>query len=145
MFHQERASHLAKITYMPTEEIIVHHVLESDNKIIFFEDVVKQILTKEIPVIPTVNWIDGIAFAILDFPDTEDIVREEVKGRIHYSAVFFTRVPYQPEIVVNLGKEDIRVRLRKADNNPDFVDLVEYLKTFKNHPKVGTKLERPSS
>lgn len=145
MFHQERASHLAKITYMPTEEIIVHHVLESDNKIIFFEDVVKQILTKEIPVIPTVNWIDGIAFAVLAFPDTEDIVREEVKGRIHYSAVFFTRVPYQPEIVVNLGKEDIRVRLRKADNNPDFVDLVEYLKTFKNHPKVGTKLERPSS
>ena len=136
---------MAKITYMPTEEIIVHHVLESDNKIIFFEDVVKQILTKEIPVIPTVNWIDGIAFAVLAFPDTEDIVREEVKGRIHYSAVFFTRVPYQPEIVVNLGKEDIRVRLRKADNNPDFVDLVEYLKTFKNHPKVGTKLERPSS
>ena len=136
---------MAKITYMPTEEIVVHRVLESDNKIIFFEDVVKQILTKEIPVIPTVNWIDGIAFAVLAFPDTEDIVREEVRGRIHYSAVLFTRIPYQPEIVVNLGMEDIRVRLRKADNNPDFVDLVEYLKTFKHKPKVSTELGCSSS
>jgi hypothetical protein len=136
---------LAKITYMPTEEVVVHQVLESDNKIIFFEDVVKQMLVREIPVIPTVDWIDGIAFAILQFPDTEDNVREELKGRIHYSAVLFTKIPYQSEFVVNLGKEDIRVRLRKADNNPDFVDLVEFLKAFKHDPKVRTKLESPSS
>lgn len=81
---------LAKITYMSTEEVVVHQVLESDNKIIFFEDVVKQMLVRESPVIPTVDWIDGIAFAILQFPDTEDNVREELKGRIHYSAVLFT-------------------------------------------------------
>ncbi len=130
---------MTKITYMPTEEVVVHRVLESDDKVIFFEDIVKQILVKEIPVIPTVNWIDGIAFAILGFPDTEDVVREELKGRIHYSAVLFTKISYQPEIVVNLGKEDIRVRLRKADNNPDFVDLVEFLKTFKRDPRVNTK------
>ncbi len=136
---------MAKITYMPTAEVVVHQVLESDNKIIFFEDVVKQMLAREIPVIPTVDWIDGIAFAILRFPDTEDIVRDELKGRIHYSVVLFTKIPYQSEFVVNLGKEDIHVRLRKADNNPDFVDLVEFLKTFKHEPKVRTKLESPSS
>jgi hypothetical protein len=136
---------LAKITYMPTEEVVVHQVLESGNKIIFFEDVVKQMLVREIPVIPTVDWIDGIAFAVLQFPDTEDIVREELKGRIHYSAVLFTKIPYQSEFVVNLGKEDIRVRLRKADNNPDFIDLVEFLKTYKRNLRVSTKVERPSS
>ena len=130
---------------MPTEEIVIHQVLESDNKIIFFEDVVKQILTREIPVIPTVNWIDGIAFTILDFPDTEDLVREQLKRRIHYSAVLFTKISYQTEIVVNLGKEDIRVRLRKADNNPDFVDLVKFLKTFKNEARVKTELVSPPS
>lgn len=130
---------------MPTEEVVVHQVLESDNKIIFFEDVVKQTLTREIPVIPTVNWIDGIGFAILYFPDTEDIVREEIKGRIHYSAVLFTRIPYQSEFVVNLGKEDIHVRLRKADNNPDFIDLVEFLKKFKRDQRDNTKSESLSS
>lgn len=136
---------MAKITYMPTEEVVVHQVLESDDIVIFFEDIVKQILAKEIPVIPTVNWIDGIAFTISYFPDTEDLVREELKGRIHYSAVLFTKIPYQSEFVVNLGKEDIRVRLRKADNNPDFVDLVEFLKTFKRNSRVSTKSESASS
>jgi len=74
---------------------------------------VKKILVKEIPVIPTINWIDGIAFAILHFPDTESLLREELKGGMHYAAVLFTRVPCQSELVVNLGKEDIRVRLRR--------------------------------
>jgi hypothetical protein len=127
------------------EEVVVHQVMESDSKVIFFEDVVKQTLAKEIPVIPTVNWIDGTAFTILYFPDTEDLVREELKGRIHYSALLFTKIPYQSESVVNLGKEDIRVRLRKADNNPDFVDLVEFLKTSKRDSRVSTKSESASS
>jgi hypothetical protein len=39
-----------------------------------------------------------------------------------------------------LGKKDIHVRLRKAGNNPDFVDLVEFLKTFKPDPRANTKL-----
>jgi hypothetical protein len=43
---------------------------------------------------------------------------------------------YQPEIVANLGKEDVRVGLRKADNNQDFVDSAEYLKTFMRDPKA---------
>jgi len=102
-------------------------------------------LVREILVIHTVDWFDGIAFAILQFPDTEDIVREELKGRIHYSAVLFTKISYQSEFVVNLGKEDIHVRLRKADNNADFVDLVEFLKTFKHDTGVRTKLVSPSS
>ena len=39
----------------------------------------------------------------------------------------------------------IHVSLRKANNNPDFVDLVEFLKTVKYDPRVNTKLESPSS
>jgi hypothetical protein len=74
------------------------------------------------------------------FPDTEDNLREELKGRIHYSAVLFTKIPYQSEFVVNLGKEDSHVGLRKAGNHPDFVDLVEFLKTFKPDPRANTKL-----
>ena len=72
-------------------------------------------------------------------------MREELKGRIHYSAVLFTKISYQSELVVDLGKEDIHVRLRKADNNPDFVDLVEFQKTFKRDPRINTKSENSSS
>jgi len=30
-------------------------------------------------------------------------------------------------------------------NNPDFIDLVEFLKTFKRNLRVNSKLESPSS
>jgi hypothetical protein len=72
-----------------------------------------------------------------------NIAREELKGRVHYSAVLFTKISYQSEFVVNLGKEDIHERLRKADDNPDFVDLVEFLKKFKRDPRVKTRLKGP--
>ena len=36
-----------------------------------------------------------------------------------------------------MGKKDVRVGLRKADNNQDFVDTAEYLKTFKRDPKAN--------
>jgi len=38
----------------------------------------------------------------------------------------------------------MHVNPRKADNNPDFVDLVEFLKTSKHDPRVNTKSESPS-
>ena len=43
---------MAKITYTPTEEVVVHQALDSDSEMTFFEDVVKKILVREIPVIP---------------------------------------------------------------------------------------------
>jgi len=43
------------------------------------------------------------------------------------------------------GIRIIHVGLRKADNNPDFVDPVEFLKTFKHDPRVNSRLESPSS
>jgi hypothetical protein len=42
-------------------------------------------------------------------------------------------------------KWEERRRHGKGINNPDFVDLVEFLKTFKYDPKLRTKLESPSS
>jgi hypothetical protein len=121
---------MPKISYEPVEEIVVHQILEYDNKT-FFEEVMRQNLSQQISVIPTVNWIDGIAFSIWRFSDTDDVVREALEGKIHYFAVSFTRIAFQTHFTVNIANQDIRVPLRKVDNNPNFVSLVAYLKDFK--------------
>ncbi len=121
---------MPKISYEPFEEIVVHQVLEYDNKT-FFEEVMRQNISQQITVIPTVNWIDGIAFSIWRFSDTDDVVREALEGKIHYFAVSFTRLPFQTHFTVNIANQEIRVPLRKVDNNPNFVSLVTYLKDFK--------------
>lgn len=130
---------MAKITYMPTEEIVVHQVLEYDNKS-FFEEVTKQSLARQISLIPSVNWIDGVAFVVWPYSDSDDIVKEGVKGRLHFFAVLFTRIPYQTHFGVNLANQDIRVPLRKATNNPDYIDLVQFLKEFKPDPRVSMQV-----
>jgi hypothetical protein len=121
---------LVKITYAPTAEIIVHQVLKLENKF-FFESVVKQTLASGVQLIPTVNWLDGIAFAILRFPETEDIVKELMNGRTHYSSVLYTEIPFQQSFDIRLGNNPVSVPLVKADYSPDLVELVRFLKNFK--------------
>jgi hypothetical protein len=129
---------MPKITYEPVEEIVVHQILEYDNKA-FFEEVMRQNLSQQITMIPTVNWIDGIAFSIWRFADTDDVVKEALEGKVHYFAVSFTRVPFQTHFAVNIANQEIRVPLRKVDNNPNFVSLVTYLKDFKSETKPSVQ------
>ena len=123
---------MPKITFEPVEEIVLHQVIEYDNKT-FFEDVMRQNLSAgQMSMIPTVNWIDGVAFSVWRFPDTDDVIREALEGKLHYFAVSFTRLPFATHFTVSVANQDVRVPLRKVDNNPNFVALVTYLKDFKS-------------
>jgi len=121
---------MPKISYEPTEEIVLHQVLEYDNKA-FFEEVMRQNLAQQMSVIPTVNWIDGIAFSVWRFPETDDVIREALDGKLHLFSVAFTRVGYQTPFAINLANQEIKVPLKNASNNANFVALVAFLKGFK--------------
>ncbi len=121
---------MPKISYEPTEEIVLHQVLEYDNKA-FFEEVMRQNLAQQMSVIPTVNWIDGIAFSVWRFPETDDVVRDALDGKLHLFSVAFTRVGYQTPFAINLANQEIKVPLKNASNNANFVAIVAFLKNFK--------------
>ena len=120
---------MVKITFTPYSELIVHEIVEQDNRT-FFEDVVRQALASPIHAEPSINWVDGVAFLVNQMPPTEDVVRENLNGKVHYAAVIFTRIAYSNQVPVQIGTQEYSVRLRKADNNPVMVDLVKYLKDF---------------
>jgi hypothetical protein len=120
---------LVKITYTPYTEIVVHEIIERDNQS-FFEDMVRQTLAGQVHAEPSVNWIDGVAFAISPMPPTEDIIKENLGGKVHYAAVLFTRMDYKNQFIVRLGNQDYNVRLRKADDNPTMTELSHFLKSF---------------
>jgi len=119
-----------KINYVPYQELTIHEILSQDNDA-FFQDVVRQSIGPQGYMVPSINWIDGIAFITHPMAPTEDVVKENLNGKIHYAAVVFTRTPFKDEVEVKIGGQPFPVRLRKADNNPTFVELVEYLKRFK--------------
>ena len=118
----------AKITYTPWNEIVVHEVKESSVQQ-FLEGIVTQLAAQgQVGVVPAVSWVDGIAFVFGAFPDTPEVVKDKLDGKIHFALVNFTRMSYQPEKKVTVGNRDYIVRMIKAEENPDFVNLVSFLK-----------------
>jgi len=120
-----------KITYTPYLELIIHEIIEQSNPGVFFEDIVRLALSGAHQVQPSINWIDGIAFFIAPMQPTEEVVRENLAGKVHYASVLFTRTEYQPQVAVKIGSQDFTIRLRKAGDNPTLVELTAFLKDFK--------------
>jgi hypothetical protein len=120
-----------KITYTPYQELIVHEIIEQTNPAIFFEDIVRLALNSPHQAEPSINWIDGIAFFIAPMQPTEEVVRENLQGRIHYASILFTRTDYKSQVPVKIGNQDFTVRLRRADDNPTLVELATFLRDFK--------------
>lgn len=118
---------MAKITYMPWNEIVVHEVLEYEPKV-FLENTISGVLAQGgAGNVPTISWAKGIAFAVAGFPDTQDVVREKLKGVVHYNVVSFARMPYRSEVNVEVRGNTYQVRLRNTEVNPIFRDLANFL------------------
>ena len=118
-----------EIDYVPNSKLIIHEILEQTNDA-FLEDIVRQSAGPQGYMVPTVNWVDGIAFVVAPMSGTEDVVKENLAGRLHYAAVVFTRMDYRGNAEVKVGAQSFPLRFRKADN-PTFVKLAAYLKNFK--------------
>ncbi len=116
-----------KYRFMPYQELVIHEILEQDNAT-FFEDVARQSITPQGYIVPSVNWIDGLAFLALPMPATEDIVKEQLAGRVHYAAVVFTKIDFTQEVKAQIGRESYPVRLRKANNNDTLVGMIKFVR-----------------
>lgn len=106
----------------------IHEILELDNQT-FFEDIVRLTLAQGIQVQPSVNWVDGIAFISIPFADTQDVVREKLRGVLHFASVMFTRMAFRENYTIRLGSSDLSVKLRKT-TNPLLLQLAGYLRGF---------------
>ena len=112
-----------EIIFEPWKQLVIHEVLE-----LKFEEWVTQIIASARSAgggIPTIFWSDGIAFHFATFPDTETIVQEKLKGRIHYSSVTFSiKDKFEKQIV----RESGAVNFTDVSHNEIFNELTKKLK-----------------
>ena len=120
---------MVEIEYRPYQRIVVHEIRKLDVPE-FFKSIIEQTEAQKQAGIPVVNWIDGIAFVIGQFPPTPETISESLKGIIHYAIVNFTETSFQDEKRALVNNREFPVRMIRAEKNPDFVELVRYLKTF---------------
>ncbi len=120
---------MVEIEYLPYSKIIVHEVRKVEISELL-TSMVAQAEAQKATGAPGINWVDGIAFVTGEFIPTPETIGESLKGRIHYAMVTFSETSYQAEKKVTFNNRDHVVRLVKADNNPNFVELVKFLRSF---------------
>ena len=113
-----------EITIEPWKELVIHEVLE-----LKFDDWMAQIIATARSAgggIPTIFWSSGIAFHFSTFPDTETIVQEKLKGRIHYSSVTFAiKEKFERQVI----REGGAVNFTDVSHNETFSKLTTKLRT----------------
>ena len=112
-----------EIIIEPWNQLVIHEVLE-----LRFEDWVTQIIASARSAgggIPTIFWAGGVSFHFATFPDTDTIVQEKLKGRIHYSSVTFA---IKEKFEKQITRESGAVNFTDVSHNEIFSKLTEKLR-----------------
>ncbi len=117
------------ISVEPWTKLIIHEIIEYK-----FDDWFKQIAFSSRTsggAIPTMQWADGIAFSPVNFPTTNVVMEEQLKGILHWSSVSFAIMEkFEKQIV----RENATINLVDVSVNEIFRKLVVELKKQSKYP-----------
>ena len=71
------------------------------------------------------TWVDGIIFDKLGFPDTDDIIREKLEGKVHWNSLHYGILEkFQPEFKVT---GNIRLPVVNASDSKTFKEMAKWI------------------
>lgn len=112
-----------EISIEPWKKLVIHEVIEYN-----FEDWVKQIAFSSRTSgggIPTMQWAKGVVFSPANFPTTNAVMEEQLKGILHWSSVSFAiKEKFENQIV----RDNATINLVDVSVNEIFKELADELK-----------------
>jgi hypothetical protein len=116
---------MVKITYAPIEELVVHEAVEVQK-----DDLLRERIT------PAGNmplyWCNGILFSFSSIPMTEEIVRDYLRGKVHWLEIHFTKeVKYVPILSLSDDEYKATMNIRVIDTSRSTLhtELTKWLKS----------------
>ncbi len=117
---------MVDITYSPLKSLVIHEILEVDLDSIMRERVTP---AGTMPL----YWCDGILFSFSSLPMTDDVVKDYLLGKIHWSEVHFSRLDKFSQIL-SLNEEEYKteMKIRVIDTSVSQLhrDFVKWLKVL---------------
>ena len=114
-----------EISIEPWKKLVIHEIIEYN-----FDDWMMQIAFSSKSAggaIPTINWANGIVFQSFNFPDTNIVVEEKIKGILHWSSVMFAvKEKYERQLI----KDNATINLIDVSVNEIFKELADKLKSY---------------
>jgi hypothetical protein len=116
---------MVRITYSPAEELVVHEAVEMTK-----DDLLRERITPA-GTIP-LYWCNSILFSFSSLPMTDDIVKDYLRGKIHWLEVHFAKVDkYVP--VLSLSDEEYKatmnIRIIDTSNSLLHREFIKWLKS----------------
>ncbi|HZW55781.1 MAG TPA: hypothetical protein VFF30_05780 [Nitrososphaerales archaeon] len=119
---------MVRVTYSPYREVVIHEILEKTPEELFSAIVQQAHAQGAVGITPSIQWARGVAFSVGFFPQTEEIVRDSLQGKIHYGTVMFTSIPqFKPDVSVRVLGTEHRIRLVNAESNQILADVASFL------------------
>jgi hypothetical protein len=92
-----------KITFSPMNELVIHEIVEVSK-----EDLMRERIT------PSGNmplyWCAGILFSFSSLPMSEEVIRDYLRGRVHWMEIHYARMKeYQP--IINIEDNDYKTTM----------------------------------
>ncbi len=115
---------MVKITFSPVLELVIHEAVEMTRDDLLLERVTP---AGNLPL----YWCGGIIFSFSSVPMTDDIVKEYLKGRIHWLEVHFARMDkYVPVITWESQEYKSTMNVRVIDTSTSGLhkEFVQWLK-----------------
>lgn len=118
---------MAKITFAPAEELIVHEILQVGK-----DDLLRERITPQ-GTMP-LCWCNGILFSFSSIPMTDDVTKDYLRGKIHWLEVHYTSMPtFTPILTLNEEEYKGSMNIRIIDTSISSLhqDFTKWLKNRK--------------
>ncbi len=120
---------MVKVTFQTWNEVIIHETIQET-----YEYMVRSrcIGVPAEGLARPFNWAEGILFSHASMPPTEDVVREQLIGKVHWGHVRFTLMPEYKDIIL-IPDLKVRIPVRNVSSNAILSEVARELR------KIGIK------
>lgn len=115
---------MVKVTFKPWEEIVIHESIQYS---------LENLVTLRSLGVPTgqlgrqLLWTEGIAFSHTGMPPTQDIIKENLQGRVHWGSVEWALMPeFKPFIEIQQTK--VRIPILNVSANEVLSTVAKWLR-----------------
>ena len=120
---------MVKVTFKPWEEVVIHESVEYN-----IDDLVK---LNSIGVQPgglaqPLRWAKGVAFAFGGMTKTDEVVREQLQGRVHWNIVSWALMPEYKNVIL-IKDINAKMPIINVSGNAILGDVAEALKANTKH------------
>jgi hypothetical protein len=115
---------MVKIIYAPWKEIIIHEAIEhSFDEFISIQSVGVPTGGLARPLV----WAEGVVFMKIAMPPSPEMIKENLEGRIHLSAVGWAVMP-QYKNIIEIKETKVRIPVINVSSNAVLTEVAKWLK-----------------